>query len=96
MPDRIELNALTTRLKVVVDDLVEQHRKADAPLTWRLLHRIAAESVHVLKQDGELDPLHLHMMHSTINYPKTDDPVNFGNATTVPFTFSIIQKAYYA
>jgi hypothetical protein len=94
--DSMELSAVEARLKFVINAIVARYRNAGAVLTWRLLHQIEAEALEEIKAAPDLDSAYVQMMQSSLlfQYPRTEEPVNFGNATALPIAFQMIRDAY--
>jgi hypothetical protein len=92
---RSELDAITEGLKATIARIVLGHRSAGTALTWSLMHQIESEAMGALEQSGNFDLSHLNMLRAyPTAYPRTDDLVNFGNATTLPIALSLIYREY--
>ncbi|MEO6917651.1 MAG: hypothetical protein ABI171_01145 [Collimonas sp.] len=92
---RSELDAITEGLKATIARLVPSHRNAGEILTWSLMHEIENQAMRALEQSGNFDLTHLNLLRAyPTAYPRTDDPVNFGNATGLPVVLSLIYKEY--
>ncbi|SFD10362.1 Protein of unknown function [Collimonas sp. OK412] len=92
---RPELDAMTARLKAAIAAIVTRHRNADALLTWSLMHQIENEAIAALAQLEDVELAQINMLRAyPVAYPRTDDPVNFGNANRVPVVFSLIYNEY--
>ncbi|WP_143751308.1 hypothetical protein [Collimonas sp. PA-H2] len=95
MVGRSELDAITEGLKATIARIVLVHRSAGADLTWSLMHRIESEAMRAMEQSGNFDLSHLNTLRAyPTAYPRTDDLVNFGNATTLPIALSLIYREF--
>lgn len=91
-----EMKAVEARLRQAVGALVVRHRSNGDVLTWRLLHAIEEEAFKEIQTAGDLDALHVRMFQSPplFRYPRTDEPVDFGDSNALPMAFSMIYQAY--
>lgn len=72
---------MTARLKAAIAAIVTRYRSADALLTWSLMHQIENEAIAALAQLEDAELAQINMLRAyPVAYPRTDDPVNFGNA----------------
>lgn len=94
--DLREISAIIERLKLVIANIVVRHRSAGEPLTWRLMHAIEDEAFDELSEMFELKQAYVDLLRSSplFPYPKTDEPVNFGESNALPAAFSLITEAY--
>ncbi|AMO92962.1 hypothetical protein CFter6_0231 [Collimonas fungivorans] len=86
---------MTARLKATIAAIVTRYRNADALLTWSLMHQIENEAIAALAQLEDFELAQINMLRAyPVAYPRTDDPVNFGNANRVPVVLSLIYNEY--
>lgn len=94
--DNSEFSAIKSRLRIEVNSIVDYHRSAGAPLTWRLIHEIEDEAFQRMQSAGDLDPTYIGMVKSSplFRFPRNDEPVNFGKSNALPMAFVMIEQAY--
>lgn len=94
--DQSEFDAVLSRLRVAIQPLVIKHRSHGDKLTWRLIHLIEQEAIHTLMSDTSLNHMYINMVRAAapFNFPKTDDPVDFGGSSAIPCAYALIQKSY--
>ncbi|MFY2090296.1 DUF2471 family protein [Achromobacter xylosoxidans] len=75
--------------------IIARHRAAGR-LTWRLIHQIEDEVMTELVATGRYDPVMLRMVTAShwMGYPKSDEPVDFGDSNVRAVTFSAIEDAW--
>ena len=91
-----KLHAAEARLALAVDAIVERHRTAGRPLTWRLVHEIEKEALKALEQAGDLDRKYVRMLKSSRwgYVPRVNQPADLRCHDTLPVTLTLIRKAY--
>lgn len=91
-----EMSAMRHRLKLVIDDLVIEHRVAGDILTWRLLHEIEDKAFAHIESVGDIDSSFMGMFKSRrlMEYKRTDEPVDFGESNAIPMAFWYIKEAF--
>lgn len=92
-----KLNAVTARLALAVNAIVERHRTAGRPLTWRLVHEIEKEALKTLEQAGDLDVEYIRMVRSSRwgYVPRANQPADLQNHESLPVALKMIRKAYH-
>lgn len=83
-------------LKRIVRNVAARYIAQGIPLTWRLLHAIAAEALADLGFASRHDALMLTLFQrpAGLLYPETDDPVDFGQSNALPAVFAFAVDAY--
>lgn len=91
-----KLHAVQARLNLAIRSIVERYRTDGKILTWRLVHQIEQEAMHILKAAGDLDLKYIRMMRmSQWGYvPDVDEPVEFGTQESLPTALSLIDQAF--
>ncbi|MFC7515112.1 DUF2471 family protein [Herbaspirillum sp. GCM10030257] len=91
-----EINAIRSRLKLIIDDIVLEHRVAGDILTWNLMHEIEEKAFEHIKASRDLDASYAGMLKSSRLrvYKRTDDPVDFGESNAIPTAFMLIHQAF--
>lgn len=92
-----KLHAAEARLALAVDAIVERHRTAGRPLTWRLVHEIEKEALKTLEQAGDLDRQYVRMLRSSRwgYVPRVNQPADLRCHDALPVTLTLIRKAYH-
>ncbi|MGH8817131.1 MAG: DUF2471 family protein [Achromobacter pestifer] len=82
-------------IDAALPSIISRHRAA-GHLTWRLLHKIEEELINELEATGRYHPDMLHMVMASpwMGYPKTDEPINFGDSNVRAITFGAIEDAW--
>ncbi|SNS82919.1 Protein of unknown function [Noviherbaspirillum humi] len=94
-----KLQAVQQRLRLQINTIVERHRTAGVPLTWKLLHEIEREALQALEQAGDLGSTYRsyirRMRSSRWGYiPKLDEPAQLAGHKDLPVAVTLIHEAY--
>lgn len=91
-----KLHAVQERLNLAIKSIVERHRTEGRILTWRLVHQIEREAMHVLEKSGDLERKYLRMMRMSYwgYIPRADEPVEFSRDEAMPAALNLIDHAY--
>ena len=93
-----KLHAVQARLDLAIKAIVERHRTEGKVLTWRLVHQIEREALHILEEAGDLDRKYIRMMRMSQwgFIPRADEPVEFERHAPIPVALSLIDHAYHS
>ncbi|HYD94986.1 MAG TPA: hypothetical protein VEC01_06645 [Noviherbaspirillum sp.] len=92
-----KLAAVESRLRALIQALVQRHAARGEPLSWRLMFEIEDEAMTLLAGDAGLDAHYVRMFRVPPAPPerRREEPVGIADAGAMHTVLWMIQEAYF-